>query len=119
MNSDDNGKVVGSVVMLIFVIIFSIWFYSADASGTGTVASKWVESSTSCDDNGNCTTSHSYMVQFKDSRVYKCFWGTLHWDPMMENSTISFNAKGRFISFFGWRIAVPDIFSWELLEAAH
>lgn len=115
-SSSDTNTVV-YIVMLVVAVIFMIWFYSADASGTGWISSKWVETNTSCDDDG-CTTTHTYYVQFTDTRVYTVFWGTLHWDRMMENSQIAFQARGRRIGFFGWRWMVPAIFDFQQLTAA-
>jgi hypothetical protein len=118
MSRNDNSsvKAITSLVMLVVMIIFYIWFYSADASGAGTVISKWHETHTSCDSDGDCTTTHSYLVQFTDGKIYKFFWGTRDWDRVPEGSYIIFSARGRFISLFGWRIMVPDIFSFELSE---
>lgn len=118
-SSDDGTKTVAYIVLLVIAIIFSIWFYSADASGQGKIADKWVESSTSCDDDGDCTTTHSYFVQFSDSRVYRVFWGRMHWDGMISGSYISFEARGRNIYFLTLRIKVSDIFSWQLLSQHH
>lgn len=116
MDNFDNGgaRAIGYVLLVIVMVVFAVWFYSADASGKGTVSSKWPESHTSCDKHG-CTTSTDYMVQLKDSRIYRIFWGTMQWDPLMPQEAIEFNAHGRFISFFGMRVAVPDIFSWDQL----
>lgn len=113
----DEGKLIAYGIMFVFIIIFSIWFYSADASGSGKIADKWVESHTSCDDDGDCSTTHDYLVQFSDSRIYGVFWGRIHWDGMVPGYTISFDARGRRISLWTIRIMVPDIFSYEVLEA--
>ncbi len=115
--STDSGRGIAYVILFGFIIIFSIWFYSADASGQGSVADKWVETNTSCDSDGDCTTSHDYMVQFTDSRVYRVFWGRMHWDGMMRDAYIAFEARGRMIYLGPIRIKVPDIFSYEVLEA--
>lgn len=115
----DNGsgaKAVASLIMLVFMAIFYLWFYSADASGSGVVSSKWHESHTSCDSDGDCSTSHSYLIQMRDGRIYKFFWGTRDWDRVPEGAYISYSARGRHLDIFGWRLMVPDIFSYEILE---
>lgn len=112
-----EGDITVKIISLVIMLIFAIWFYSASESGTGWIASKWSETRTSCSD-GDCTTTITYYIQLKDSRVYTVFWGTAHWDPMMENSEIAFEARGRRINFFMWRMAVPAIFSWQQLTAA-
>lgn len=112
-----EGDSTAEIIILVFMLIFAIWFYSAAESGTGWISSKWPETRTSCSD-GDCTTTTTYYIQLKDSRVYSVFWGTAHWDSMMENSEIRFNARGRRISLFAWRWMVPAIFSWQQLTAA-
>jgi hypothetical protein len=119
-SNDSEGKFWGSVITLILLVIFYLWFYSASCSGTGVITSKWTESHTSCstDDDGHtsCHTSTTYLVQFDDGSVYGVFWNTRDWDRMMVGSTIKFEARGRKISFLGWRIMQPDIFSFEVIK---
>lgn len=114
-SSDDTGKLFAYIILLVLLVIFSIWFYSADASGEGVISSKWIETHTSCDD-GDCTTTYDYMVQFSDSRVYRVFWGRMHWDGMIPDNYIGFEAKGRQIYLGPIRIKVPDIFKYWALE---
>lgn len=116
-NDDSGAKAIGSLVALVFMAIFYLWFYSADASGSGVVVSKWHESHTSCDSDGDCSTSHSYLIQLRDGSIYEFFWGTRDWDQVPEGAHISFSARGRRLDIFGWRLMVPDIFSYEILEA--
>ena len=113
--SDSQSKAGAYIVMLILAIIFYAWFYSASANGEGVVQSKWTETNTSCSD-GDCTTTTSYLVQFDDGRVYDVFWGTRDWDRMVVGSKIRFNARGRDIRFFGWRIMQPSIFGFETIQ---
>jgi hypothetical protein len=116
-NSDNSGaKAVTALITLVLMAIFYLWFYSADASGSGVVTSKWHESHTSCDSDGDCTTHHSYLIQMRDGRIFKMFWGTRDWDRIPEHSHISFTARDRRIDIFGWRLMVPDIFNFEMLE---
>ena len=117
MSRDDDSSIYAKVIMLVFALIFAIWFYSAAESGSGWIASKWSETRTSCSD-GDCSTTITYYVQLKDSRIYTVFWGTAHWDPMISDSEISFDARGRRISFFAWRWMVPAIFNWQQLTPA-
>lgn len=112
-DSDSSAKAIVYLIVLILMIPFLIWFYSAKEVGTGVVQSKWVETNTSCDDDG-CTTSTSYMVQFDNGRIYSVFWGTRDWDRMVVGLRVGFTARGRDIRFFGWRIMQPTIFSVQI-----
>jgi hypothetical protein len=118
---NDNAKALGYGLVFVLALIFAVWFYSAKADGQGIVNSKWVEThtSTSCDSEGkNCrtTTSHSYMIQFNDGRVLSLLWGRRDYDRILEGSYIKYSARGRYISFLGWRIFNPTITSFEVLE---
>ncbi|MBI5613744.1 hypothetical protein HY947_02370 [Candidatus Gottesmanbacteria bacterium] len=114
-SEDSSAKAIGSLVLIVILIIFFVWFYSASESGIGVVQSKWTETHTSCNDDG-CTTSTKYLVQCKDGKIFGVFWGTRDWDRMIVGSTIKYEARGRSLDFFGWRLMQPDIFSFELLE---
>lgn len=115
--SSSDGELLVKGIGLILMLIFAIWFYSASETGDGWISNKWSETRTSCSD-GDCSTTITYYVQFEDSRIYTVFWGTAHWDRMMENSHISFFARGRRISFFMWRWMVPSIMNWQQLAPA-
>jgi len=112
---DSNGKLVAYGILFVLLAIFYLWFYAVEIDGVGVVQSKWVETNTSCDDDG-CTTTRTYLVQFDDGMVMSVFWGTRHWDRMLEGATISYHARGRNIRFFGWRIMQPAIFSFEIVK---
>lgn len=114
-SDDSNAKFWANVIMLAFAVLFYLWFYSVKVEGTGVIADKWTEVSCSTDDDGDTHCSTTYLVQFKDGRIFGVFWKP-QWDRMIQGSTISFVARGRHISFFGWRIMQPDIFSFEMLE---
>lgn len=116
MDDNKSAKAVTGLILLVLAIIFYIWFYSAGEASSGVIQSKWTESHTSCNDDG-CTTSTSYLVQFNDGRVYDVFWGTRDWDRIIVGSHVSFDARGRDIRFFGWRIMQPSIFSFQVLES--
>ena len=91
--SDSEAKLIARLIMLVFMIIFAIWFYAADASGAGTVNSKWTETSSWTDSDGDRHTSISYMVQFEDGSILKMFWGSRDWDRILENSYITYTAQ--------------------------
>lgn len=107
---DFSAKAFVYVIILILMVPFLIWFYSAKEEGVSTVESKWTESHTSCDDDG-CSTSTTYLVQFETGRIYTVFWGTRDWDRMREGVKVHYVARGRDIRFFGWRIMQPTIFT--------
>ena len=108
--SDSEGMLIAKGITLVILIILLAWFYSADASDEGLVTGKWTEVS-SPDSDGDTTTE--YMIQMENGNIYGMFWGTRHWDQIQEGDYISFNARGRYLSLFGWRVATPDIFGFE------
>lgn len=112
-SSDSSAKAIAYLVIFAFLAIFYLWFYSAEVDGQGQVISKWVETNTSCDDDGNCTTTHTYYVQFSDGTVMNTFWGNRDWDRMLEGKHYEYHARGRQISLWGWRLMTPAIFSYE------
>jgi hypothetical protein len=103
------------VIVLVMILVVGIVWFSHDASGIGTVSSKWTETSTSCDDDGDCTTTTYYLVQFQNGLIRKMLWGNRDWDRLHPGLRISYVAKGFDIGFLGWRIASPDIISFEVL----
>jgi hypothetical protein len=110
-SSDENiAKIVVYGALLVVMVIFYVWFYSADASGSGIVSDKWTETHTSCSDDGGCHTTTSYLAQLRDGNIYGFFWGNRDWDRVQSDFYIEFVARGRRLSIFGWRVATPDIF---------
>jgi hypothetical protein len=99
------------IVLGIILVIGAIFWFSHEEADSGTVTAKWVETSTSCDDDG-CSTTYTYLVQLDKGTVYQLFWGTRDFDRMQPGMKVQFTARGYHVRLWGWRIATPTIFSW-------
>ncbi len=113
---NDNMKIIGLSALLVLAL-FGAWnWYSHEEQVIGVVSSKWVETSTSCDKDGDCTTTHTYLIQLENGNIYQVFWGSLHYDRIIPGDEIKFTARGYHVEFNGWRINQPSFFEFEIVS---
>lgn len=103
-----ENKVKGGLALIILAVAALI-FFGTTYEGTGVVSDKWVETSTDCNDNGSCTTNHTYYVQLQDGSLYTLVWGTVDFDKIRSGDTIEFTSHGLTFRPLGIRIMVPAI----------
>lgn len=97
------------VALLAFAACDTINYFSQHETANGFISAKWTESSTSCDENSNCTTSITYLFQIKDNgKVYKTLWGASEWDRLQVGQWVQFTAYGYTSYLFGARINVQS-----------
>lgn len=100
--------------LLIVAVLGTINYYSQHETVNGFITAKWAESHTSCDDNGNCSTSIDYLFQIKENgRIYRTLWGTSQWDRLQVGQWVQFTAYGYNTYVFGYRAVIQTATDFE------
>lgn len=114
----ENDRGILSAILVVALIALAICetinYYSQHETANGFISAKWTESHTSCDDEGDCSTSITYLFQIKETgKVYKTLWGASEWDRLQVGQWVQFTAYGYTSYLFGVRVDVQAATDFE------
>jgi hypothetical protein len=95
---------------------FALFWYLHEETGSGIVASKWIETSMPGNCKKTCSPTLKYFVQLENGRIFDVLFDRLQWDGLITGQQISYSARGFDIRPLGVRIAVPTMFWFKVLE---
>lgn len=112
-NSVNAGEVVavaGILFILAVLAVTAYGFFFVTEPLDGTLSSKWVETSVSCDSEGkNCMASNSYYFQTREGEIFSATLGPFSgWNQLQPGDCLSFTARGWRVELWGARVLTRE-----------